>query len=274
MPSHRESQRERAYSWDLFVGGDWTERFDRLVDEFAALPDEGRLLAVNCGTGGHVVALAAGRVKGEVVGTDADAERLAIARAKAAVAQCEACRFVETAPSRLDFPDASFDGVVVDATLESPDALTAIAAEALRVARPDAPVAVAIASSGSFDEFYSVLWEALHDAGLDAELWPAIEPLVRSRPTIPDAVARLRGAGMAHAAAHASKEEWRYASGRELLDAPLATVLFLEDVLALVPGSKRMALLGSLERVLDREAGGQYFAVSAKALVVTGRKHG
>jgi len=49
-------------------------------------------------------------------------------------------------------------------------------------------------------------------------------------------------------------------------------MLFLEDSLTLVPDSRRQAVLEALERILDREIDGQYFSVSAKALVVAGRK--
>lgn len=272
MSAEQDQRRERAFHFDLFVSTGWTERFDQIVAEHVDLPDQGRLLEINCGTGDHVIAVAANLKTGEVIGTDVDSERLNLARAKALVAKSEHCTFVEADPLHLGFGDNSFAGVVLDATLEPPESLGALAAEAMRVASPEAPVAIKVQAGGSFDEFYSVLWEALHDVGIADEVWARLEPIVTSRPGVQDAVGVLRSVGLRHAKHHATKEEWRFESSREFLDSPLAGMLFLEDSLTLVPDSRRQAVLEALERILDREIDGQYFSVSAKALVVAGRK--
>ena len=184
MSAEQEDRRERAFQFDLFVSTDWAERFDAIVAEHVDLPEEGRLLEINCGTGDHVVALASSLKAGEVVGTDVDPERLKLARAKALVAKSEKCSFVEADPRRLVFNDDAFDCVVLDASLESPDSLAAMASEALRVAATTASVAVKLPTRGSFDEFFSVLWEALHDVGIADEVW-ALSLIHISEPTRP-----------------------------------------------------------------------------------------
>ncbi len=272
MSAEQDQRRERAFHFDLFVSTGWAERFDQIVADHVDLPDEGRLLEINCGTGDHVIAVAANLKTGEVVGTDIDSERLNLARAKALVAKSEHCSFIEADPLHLGFEDNSFAGVVLDASLEPPDSLAALTAEALRVASPEAPVAIKVQAGGSFDEFYSVLWEALHDVGIADEVWARLEPIVTSRQSVSDAVGELRSAGLRHAKHHSTKEEWRFESARELLDSPLAGMLFLEASLALVPDSRREAVVEALERIIEREIDGQYFSVSAKALVVAGQK--
>lgn len=272
MSAEQEDRRERAFQFDLFVSTDWAERFDAIVAEHVELPEEGRLLEINCGTGDHVVAIASSLKTGEVVGTDVDPERLKLARAKALVARSEKCTFVEADPRSLDFNENAFDCVVLDATLEPPDSLAALASEALRVAAPTASVAVKLPTRGSFDEFFSVLWEALHDVGIADEVWARLEPIVTSRPGVQEAVDVLRSAGLRNARPHASKEEWRFESARALLDSPLANFLFIESTFDLVPESRRASVVEALERIIDREIDGQYFTVSAKALVVAGRK--
>jgi ubiquinone/menaquinone biosynthesis C-methylase UbiE len=272
MSAEQDQRRERAFHFDLFVSTGWTERFDQIVAEHVDLPDEGRLLEINCGTGDHVIAVAANLKTGEVIGTDIDSERLNLARAKALVAKSEHCSFVEADPLHLGFVDNSFAGVVLDASLEPPGSLAALAVEAMRVASREATVAIKVQAGGSFDEYYSVLWEALHDVGIADEVWTRLEPIVTSRPSVADAVGEIRSAGLRHAEHHSTKEEWRFESTRELLDSPLARMLFLEASLALVPDSRREAVIEALERILDREMDGQYFSVSAKALVVAGQK--
>ncbi|MCC6743358.1 MAG: methyltransferase domain-containing protein [Acidobacteria bacterium] len=272
MSAGQDERKERAFEFDLFVSTGWVDRFDQLVSEHVELPDEGRLLSINCGTGDNVLALAAKLKAGEVVGTDADAERLAIARAKAIVAKAEKYEFVEADPRHLDFADGTFAGVLLDATFESPADLSGLTAEALRVAAPGAPVVVTITGGGSFDEFYSLLWEALHDVGIADSVWPRIEPIVLARPKAPEAVEILRAAGLRYAKPHVSKEEWRFESPRELLDSPLAAMLFIDASFAEIPESDRGAVSESLERILEREIGGKYFPVSAKALAVAGKK--
>ncbi len=150
MSFDREKDRELAYRYDLFVAPDLVERFDALLDEHLTAPTEGRLLEINCGTGGHVIATAALAMEaGEVVGTDASTERIALARAKASAAKIEHASFVEADATALNFESSAFDSVVLDASLDDPARLSPTATEAIRVARKDAPVAIKVCSAGA-----------------------------------------------------------------------------------------------------------------------------
>ena len=51
----------------------------------------------------------------------------------------------------------------------------------LRVAQPDAPVILKLAAHGSFGEFFSFYWEALHETGMDHAVWAALEELINER---------------------------------------------------------------------------------------------
>jgi ubiquinone/menaquinone biosynthesis C-methylase UbiE len=267
-----ETAREKAFRYDLFVASDWTERLDELVAKHLPPPTEGRLLEINCGTGARVIDLAAALEDGEVVGVDPDAERIAIAEAKALTANAERYSFQVGDGTDLNFESASFDSVVVDASLDPPERLAPLASEAVRLALPGAPVAVKVALRGSFDEFYSIYWEALNDLGLDDDLWPKLESLIRARPTQEEAVDTARRAGVVHAQPHQSKEEWRFQSGAEFLASPIVADLFLDHWLSIVPATRIDEVRTSIERTIDRERGGHYFDVSAKVLVVTGER--
>jgi ubiquinone/menaquinone biosynthesis C-methylase UbiE len=267
-----ERQRELAYRFDLFIAADWSERFDTIVAEHAEMPKKGRILEINCGTGSRALAVADGLEDVEVVGTDPSGERIALARAKAQVANAERVTFVETDAHGLAFEDASFDAVVLDASLVPPPDLGVLATEALRVARREAPVVVKTILRGSFDEFYSVFWEALHEVEIADDLWPRLEPIVTRLLTFEDAKAALKRVGLRNASPHRTKEEWRFETGEAFLDSPLVTDLFLADWLAIVPADRLEEVRGAIARTIDEARDGAYFYVSVKTLVVVGMR--
>ena len=272
MATDKETERERAYRFDLFVAPDWCERFDSIVAEHVSLPSKGRLLEINSGTGSRVIALAGTLEEGEVVGADSNAERVALSRAKATAADQDRATFVEADPERLDFEDASFDAVVLDTTLSEPARLAPLAAEALRVARPGSPVAVKVLLRGSFDEFFSIFWEALNEADLAEPLLPALEGLINARPTLEEAVATVRRAGLGKIEEHRSKEEFRFDTAEEFLQSPLFLDYFFDEWLSIVPPARRDEVVSNIESIVERERAGQYFDISTKALVLAGRK--
>jgi ubiquinone/menaquinone biosynthesis C-methylase UbiE len=272
MAVDREKDRELAYRFDLFVAPDWCERFNEILDEHVEMPKEGRLLEINCGTGARAIAVSETLKEGEVVGTDAGAERVAIARAKASAAGSKRCSFVEANPERLGFETDSFDGVVLDASLTEPARLGAVVAEALRVAHDGAPVVIKTILRGSFDEFFSIYWETLHDLGIDGDTWAQLEQIITGHPTFAEALETVRGAGLREPKPHRTKEEWRFENGAAFLESPLVEDLFLGEWFAIVPEDRRDEVRASIERLIDRESDGVYFDVSAKALVVSGVK--
>ena len=267
-----ERERELAYRFDLFIAPDWSERFDELVTRHVKTPDKGRILEINCGTGSRAITLAAGLKEGEVIGVDECAERIALARAKAQTAKADRCSFAEGDAGNLTFADDSFDAVIADASLEPPSRLMPIAAEAARVAREGAPVAVKITLRGSFDEFYSIYWEALHEVGVVEEVWGALEALITARPTLDEALEAMREASISGIEPHQQKEEFRFDTGSEFLASPLVADLFLDEWLSILPPGRLAEVREAIERVIDRERAGYYFDVSAKALVASGRK--
>ena len=100
------------------------------------LRPELRVLDVGCGPGSITVGLAAAVASGEVVGIDADPERVALARARAAQAGAANLRVERADVRALPFPAASFDAALVHAVLEHlPDPGAALR-EVRRVLKP------------------------------------------------------------------------------------------------------------------------------------------
>jgi ubiquinone/menaquinone biosynthesis C-methylase UbiE len=273
MTVDREKDRELAYRYDLFVGPDWGERLNVVLDEHVKLPTKGRLLEINCGTGTRALAVADRLEEGDVVGTEESAERVALARAKATAASSDRVTFIEADPENLQqLETGSFDGVVLDASLTAPNRLAAEVSEAVRVAGGGAPIAIKVMLRGSFDEFYSVFWEALHDLGIDSDVWARLERIITAHPTLAESLETARAAGVRDVTPHRSKEEWQFETGEAFLSSPVMGDLFLDEAFAIVPEDRRDEVRRVVATIVDRESSGTYFDVSAKTLVVAGAK--
>lgn len=265
--------KEQAFRFDLFIAPDWRDRFDTLVNENVTLPAEGEILDVNCGTGGHAIEIAERlRDKGLVIGIDPSAERIAIARAKALVIKLEDVRFQEGNGSELPFESNRFEAVIGDASMLPVKDIEPILAEMLRVAQPDAPVILKLAAHGSFGEFFSFYWEALHETGMDDAVWAALEELINERLTVSDAELMAQRSGMRNVESFISREDFSYESAEQFFDSPLIEDYFLSDWMRIVPEESRSEVRRSLVSVIDRERNNAAFEVSIKATVIRGVK--
>jgi ubiquinone/menaquinone biosynthesis C-methylase UbiE len=267
------NNKELAYRYDLFITPDWRDRFDTLVNDSIELPVEGRILDVNCGTGEHAIELAE-RVhgKGEVVGVDPDAERVALARAKAQVKEQSDVRFEQCASSHLPFENYAFDAVIGDASMMRDDEIEGVLAEMVRVTAPEGRVILKLSTHGSFDEFFSIYWEALHEAGIDEEAWAALEALINERRTVSDAEQMAERSGLHNVESFVRKEEFSFASAESFFDSPLIRDCFLTEWLDILPAGKRDEARAHIAAVIERERHNAPFDISIKATIVTGTK--
>lgn len=265
--------KEQACLYDLFIVPGWREVFDEMVDAEVAVPKQGRVLDAECGTGGYAVALAAKLgADSEVVGVDSSPERLEIARGKAEMQKVNNVSFTRGGLEDSGQADDDFDLVIADASMHRPERLGAVFNELARVARPGATVAVKLTTRGSFDEFFSIFWEALHEAGLD-DLTPQLEALITERLTTDDAEHLARQAGLRHVRSVTQKERFDYADARSFFSAPLIEHSFLDDWLAILPNEDEAGRVRQkLSRLIDRERHHMDFDVSIKATLVIGQK--
>jgi ubiquinone/menaquinone biosynthesis C-methylase UbiE len=266
-------EKERAYRYDLLIAPDWRERFDTIIDKHFKLPTEGRILDVNCGTGAEAIELAAAmRGRGEVIGVDTSHERLELARAKALVQNVDNVSFEVSLPYELRWDDDEFDAVICDASMLPADEIEDTLAELLRVAAPDARVLLKIATHGSFDEFFSIYWEALHDAGLDAEVWTRLESLINERLTVSNAELMARRVGLRRVVSYTSREEFTFEASSDFFVSPMIGDTFLADWLEILPENKREEVCEKVAELIDRERNDAPFEVSIKATVIAGVK--
>ncbi|HKP14245.1 MAG TPA: class I SAM-dependent methyltransferase [Blastocatellia bacterium] len=267
------NERELAYRYDLFITPDWRDRFDTLVNENIEMPTEGRILDVNSGTGAHALELAERMGgKGEVVALDPSAERVELARAKAQVKKVAEVTFEQGSAPPLRFADREFDGVIGDASMLRARDIEPLLRELVRVAELDAPVVLKLATRGSFDEFFSIYWEALHDVGIDEQVWARLEALIQERPTISDAEQIGERAGLRDLKSFSSKEEFAFESGEAFLDSPLIKDTFLDEWLAILPEARRDDVRRRVAAIIDRERQDADFDVSIKATLLAGHR--
>jgi ubiquinone/menaquinone biosynthesis C-methylase UbiE len=271
------TEKELAYRYDLFTAPDWRERFDSLLEENFKIPSEGILLEVNCGTGAYGVQLAERmQGKGEVIGFDPSPERLDLARARAQVLKLSNLTFKLGDALDVPFEDNRFDAVIGDASIldtgQVGSYVERMLLESARVARKDAPVLIKIATRGSFDEFFSIYWEALYDLNLVDQVLKELEPLINERLTIADAEELAARAGLRKVESVTSKEEFLYDSGQAFFESPTIADNFLPSWLSIISEDHRAAVVKRVEEIIDRERNEAPFEVSIKATVVAGVK--
>jgi ubiquinone/menaquinone biosynthesis C-methylase UbiE len=266
-------QKELAYRYDLLISSGWRDRFDSLLDEHITLPADGHILEVNCGTGEYAIELAERmRGNGEVIAIDSDAERLELARAKAQIKKLEDVTFELGEASDLRYPNNDFDAVIGDASMLQPEQIEKVLSEMIRVAEYDAPVVLKLVTHGSFDEFFSVFWEALLNAGLSDELSSQLESLINERLTLTQAEAMAKRARLRQVISFVSKEDFEYESAAMFLESPLIQDVFLDGWLAIVPEAKRPKVRDEIISIIDRERHEASFDVSIKATLIRGVK--
>jgi len=267
------TEKELAYRYDLFIAPEWRSRFDAHLDENIEFPTEGEILEVNCGTGDHALEVAERlKDKGEVVAVDPSVEKLELARAKGLVTKLQNVRFEHSLPASLPFRSDTFDAVIGDGSLADTREIEAILSEMIRVARPGARVTLMLATHGSFDEFFSIYWEALMETGLVDEVWSKLEELIRERGTVSDAEAMATRLGLNDVQSVTGKEEFDFDSGAEFLESPVIADPFLPEWLSIIPLDKHQDVTAAITKIIERERNEMPFDVSAKATLVTGTK--
>ncbi|HLG14978.1 MAG TPA: class I SAM-dependent methyltransferase [Blastocatellia bacterium] len=267
------TEKELAYRYDLFITPDWRNRFDTLIAESVDLPAEGRILEVNCGTGDYAIELGEKlKGKGEVFATDPSEERLEIARAKAQVKKVDNVEFDRVGAAELPFAGDGFDAVIGDGSMLHAAETTDLLGEMVRLAKPGGRVILKMATHGSFDEFFSVFWEALLGAGIVDQVWGRLESLINERPNISEAGELAMRKGLRDVQSYTSREEFSFDNAGEFLESPLMKDEFLGKWLGIVPEEHREKVVAEVVAIIDNERHGGPFDVSVKATVIAGTK--
>ena len=266
-----KTEKELAFLHDLFIAPDWGERFAELIDEHVVIPNEGKVLYIGVGTGGHAIALHERSSKGiEFLCLDENPECLELARAKA-TATSDSAQFRQATLDKLDLADNHFDVVIGNASLVPQDRIAKMFSEMVRVAAPGAQVALTLPSASSFGEFFSIYWEAMHNSGLiDHE--SDVEHLITELPAVTEIEKMADKEGLSEIESWTRIEEFDFDTGEQFLNSPLVSEFLMQEWLATVPDEARNNLMQELSRLINEERHEAEFALSVKATLVLGRK--
>jgi ubiquinone/menaquinone biosynthesis C-methylase UbiE len=267
----KKSAKELAFLYDLFIAPDWGERFAELIDEHLRPPAEGKALYVAVGTGGHALALQerAGE-KLELLCLDENAACLELARAKATAANDKA-EFRVAQLNQLELTDNQFDLVLGNASLLARQRVRKVFSEMVRVAAPGAMIVLALPTSSSFGEFFSIYWEALHNIGLISHE-SDVEHLITELPTVSEVERMADDEGLENIASWTRIEEFDFESGEQFESSPLVAEFLIQDWLASVPEESMEEVLREVSRIINEERHEAEFALTVKATLLVGRK--
>lgn len=261
-----KTERELAFLRDLYINESWTRRFTDLIDKHVGFKDAENILYINAGTGDHCIAL---REKIDentaLFATCENEEILKIARDKAAAVRSD----VDF--SMLHFEDDSFEAVLADASFTKPDAVVDTVAEALRVARPGASVAIVLPASGSFGEVFSLLWEVLFNEDL-GEHGHVAEAMITEIPSISRIEEIAADAGLSNIQTNSTNEVFEYENGAEFVGSPLVSEFLLPVWLKTLNEKEKERVVEKLAQLIDAEDGSLTFRFSVKVTLVTGTK--
>lgn len=269
-----KTDQEKALQYDLLIAPTWRNCFDEMFVEHVRLPTEGRILEVNCGTGGASLELAESvRGRGDVLALDPDPERIAIARAKQGVKETPGLAFEVAELEAMEFDSESFDLVIGDASMiVLTYDIEQLIVEMVRVAKPGGSAVLKLASRGSFDEFFSVFWETLHEGSL-GDYSTDVEEMITSRLTVSDAEMLLKHAGLKQVKSSTRKFEMTYPDANSFFTAPLIEDIFLDTWMEVMPDARTTEWIRqSTARLIDRERRSDPFCVSVKATLLWGKK--
>ncbi|MGI8733069.1 MAG: class I SAM-dependent methyltransferase [Pyrinomonadaceae bacterium] len=268
--STSKSEKEVAFLHDLFVATDWGERFAALIDENVVLPERGRVLYLEFGTGGHALALQerAGEKVGFIV-VEEHKEYMEIAQAKATAANAS-LEFKLGGVGQLPFADDEFDLVIGDGSLIAPNRVRGMLGEMARVVRPRGTIALALPTASSFGEFFSIYWELLNSCGLVQAA--EVENLITELPAVAEIEKLAERAGLEGVNTVSRIEEFSYDSGEQFINSPLIADFLLKRWMDFLPENCRAKVIREIPRAVDEDRQHADYMFSVKASLVSGRK--
>ncbi len=268
--STQKTDKELAFLHDLFVATDWGERFAQLVDEHIKLPKKGRALYLGSGTGGHAIALQERAVEVKFLCIEENEEYLELANAKATAVK-DAPDLRQGKLDQLELDDNQFDFVIGDGSMVALPRISAMLAEMVRVAKPDANVVLSLATAGSFGEFFSLYWEVLHNCGLQGHE-SNVEGLITELLTASEVEEFAEQEGLEEVASWSRIEEFNFDSGERFLNSPLISDFLMNRWLEFIPEESRACVRRAIPGVVNDDRHEADFTLSVKATVLNGRK--
>jgi len=196
---------------------------------------------IGCRTGYPDTDLAEKLQQATIVGVDASAAALEVARSRGALHSGQTFHYqpCETIPTLL--PEASFTHALSIHPLCNAEGRASLLAELRRVLMPGGQALLALPLRGSFPEINDMIREFALRQDL-ADLGTAVDAAAGSRPTIETISEELENAGLSEVDVDVQLLAISFNNGREFLEDPIARLMVFPDLLALLPMNEEVAL--------------------------------
>ena len=266
-----KTEKELAFINDLFIAGDWTNRFTQLADKHIKFSDEGRMLYVNAGTGGHALELCTKLGKdAEIIAVCEDGELRQIAQAKADLIEQNE-RDVEKADISFlsELPDEKYEAVLANASFVRPDELPEFIEKIISLS--SGQIAVFLPTTRSFGEIFSFLWETLLNADL-SEHGGKVEELISELPTVWQIEENLKKAGLKNVKSYTETEDFDFENGEDFINSPLMSDFLFPVWLRFLNDEEIERVKNNLAKLIDAEDGTLTFRFTVKVTLFVGEK--
>ena len=261
-----KTQKELAFLRDLYVQGEWTQRFTDLVDKHMDLNDSENMLYINAGTGGHALAISERfGEKTDIFAICENEDILAIARDKAVAVG------TDVDFSMIQFEDDAFDAVLADATFVRPADLESFVENTVRVASTGGDITIFLPSAGSFGEVFSLMWEALFNEDL-TEYGAAAEKLIAEIPTVSRIEELATQSGLININTQTTVEIFEFENGEEFITSPLVADFLMPIWLDPLDENEKERVIKQLAQLIDADEAPLTFRFCVKATLLTGEK--
>ncbi len=261
-----------AAIFETFVVPRYLSLFGELALEMLAEGDDAQVVHMHCRTGYPDRGLAIRLPGAYIVGVDASAAALELARAKAATMPglVSDYRLFEELPTEL--PDGSFSHALTLHPPASAEDRGPLLAESARLLAPHGQVLLAMPMRGSFQEIFDLLREyALkHD---DTTVAAAVEQAVLVWPNVEMLSGELEDAGFDYVDVSLRPSTLRFQGGRDFFEDPVARLAILPELRATLSleGAADKSL-AYVREAIDKYWGGRSFELTVNVGCATGRR--
>jgi hypothetical protein len=173
--------------------------------------------------------------------------------------------------SSLTDLNQEFTTILADASFVEKGNLLGLMQDLSAAAAPGADVAFFLPTAGSYGEFFSLLWEALYNAGM-ADLGSEVEKQINALPTVSDVEDIAEAAGLKKVKSITKKEIFDYRSAGDLAASPFITEFLFPRWLGFLSEAQKEKIVPELLRTIDKDRESLTFRFTVKATVVTAKK--
>jgi ubiquinone/menaquinone biosynthesis C-methylase UbiE len=256
---------------ETFVVPRYLSLFGELAVEMMADSDEAQVVHIYCGTGYPDRGIVLKLPGAHIVGVDASAAALELARAKAATmpTMVSDYRLAEDLPTSL--PSAAFSHALSLHSLASADHRHKVLAELARLLAPHGQAIVALPLRGSFQELADLLREYALKAD-DAEVGRAVEAAAVGRPTVETLGTELQEAGFDFVDVTLRPATLGFQSGRDFFEDPIARLFVLPELRQTLGLRDLDPALAYVRSAIDKYWSDSMFELSVVVGCATGRR--